>query len=100
VQSPGKLAPAKWRNEGASIQALQQRALGLIRERMEKEGKHAPTTGKKRVLCLDGGGIKGLVILEVLQLIERATGKKVFLAAICLCVFLHHLAVQTDMRII
>ena len=29
-----------------------------------------------RVLCLDGGGVRGLVEIEVLHRIERATGKK------------------------
>ena len=30
-----------------------------------------------RVLCLDGGGIRGLIQMEVLSQLERATGKKV-----------------------
>ena len=38
-------------------------------ERMKKAGA--------RVLCLDGGGIRGLIQMEVLSQLERATGKKV-----------------------
>ena len=30
-----------------------------------------------RVLCLDGGGIKGLVLIEMLSAIERVTGKRI-----------------------
>ena len=30
-----------------------------------------------RVLCLDGGGIKGLILIEMLIIIERITGKKI-----------------------
>ena len=30
-----------------------------------------------RVLCLDGGGIKGLILIELLSCIEKVTGKKI-----------------------
>ena len=30
-----------------------------------------------RVLCLDGGGIKGLILIELLSFIEKITGKKI-----------------------
>ena len=30
-----------------------------------------------RVLCLDGGGIKGLILIEMLSAIEKATGKRI-----------------------
>ena len=30
-----------------------------------------------RVLCLDGGGIKGLILIEMLSTIEKATGKRI-----------------------
>ena len=30
-----------------------------------------------RVLCLDGGGIKGLILIEMLSAIEKATGKQI-----------------------
>ena len=30
-----------------------------------------------RVLCLDGGGIKGLVLIEMLSAVEKATGKRI-----------------------
>ena len=31
----------------------------------------------ERVLCLDGGGIKGLILIEMLLVIEQITGKKI-----------------------
>ena len=33
--------------------------------------------GGQRILCLDGGGIKGLVQIEILRQIQEATGKKI-----------------------
>ena len=30
-----------------------------------------------RVLCLDGGGIKGLILIELLSCVEKVTGKKI-----------------------
>ena len=37
----------------------------------------ACTVKGDRVLCLDGGGIKGLILIEMLIVIERITGKKI-----------------------
>ena len=31
----------------------------------------------ERVLCLDGGGIKGLILIEMLMVIEQITSKKI-----------------------
>lgn len=31
----------------------------------------------QRILCLDGGGLKGLILIEVLIYIEKLTGKKI-----------------------
>ena len=31
----------------------------------------------QRILCLDGGGCKGLIIIEVLIYIEKLTGRKI-----------------------
>jgi len=33
--------------------------------------------GGDRVLCLDGGGIRGLILIELLSAIEEVTGKKI-----------------------
>ena len=33
--------------------------------------------GGERILCLDGGGIKGLIQIEVLMQIEELTGKRI-----------------------
>ena len=33
--------------------------------------------GGQRILCLDGGGVRGLVQIEILQQIERATGRRI-----------------------
>lgn len=31
----------------------------------------------QRILCLDGGGLKGLILIEVLIYIERQAGRKI-----------------------
>lgn len=31
----------------------------------------------QRILCLDGGGLKGLILIEVLIYIERLTGRRI-----------------------
>lgn len=36
-----------------------------------------PAMKGDRVLCLDGGGIKGLILIEMLLVIERITGKRI-----------------------
>jgi len=33
--------------------------------------------GGQRILCLDGGGVRGLVQIEILRQIEEATGKRI-----------------------
>ena len=37
----------------------------------------SPSMRGDRVLCLDGGGIKGLILIEMLITIEYVTGKKI-----------------------
>ena len=36
-----------------------------------------PSLKGDRVLCLDGGGIKGLILIEMLMVIEQITGKRI-----------------------
>lgn len=33
--------------------------------------------GGQKILCLDGGGLKGLILIEVLIYIERLAGRKI-----------------------
>ena len=42
----------------------------------DDEASLQPAAGS-RVLCLDGGGMRGLVHIEVLTQIEKLTGKKI-----------------------
>ena len=37
----------------------------------------SPIQKGDRVLCLDGGGIKGLILIEMLIIVEQITGKKI-----------------------
>ena len=41
------------------------------------ECTNQPSLKGDRVLCLDGGGIKGLVLIEMLMAIEQITGKRI-----------------------
>ena len=41
------------------------------------ECKTQPSLKGDRVLCLDGGGIKGLILIEMLMVIEQITGKRI-----------------------
>ena len=44
---------------------------------MEQPLPPSPRETKDTVLCLDGGGIRGLVILQFLDEIEKTTGKRI-----------------------
>lgn len=46
--------------------------LGLLSHELDRLRK-----GGSRVLCMDGGGIRGLIQMELLTQLERLTGKKV-----------------------
>ena len=48
----------------------------IAMEKQKKEIERYKKTGS-RILCLDGGGMKGLVEIEILMQIEQATGKKI-----------------------
>lgn len=52
--------------------------LDLIRQSLSAIGYASPPTGKGvRLLSIDGGGTKGLVILEVLRHLEKTTGRPI-----------------------
>ena len=59
---------------------VQQRYLHKFRENLPESsvvGLYGGVKGGSRVLSLDGGGIRGLVQLEILMQLEEATGRKV-----------------------
>ena len=58
---------------------LQQRDLHKFKETLPESGigLYGEMKGGSRILSLDGGGIRGLVQLEILMQLEEATGRKV-----------------------
>uniref|UniRef100_W5KAV6 phospholipase A2 n=1 Tax=Astyanax mexicanus TaxID=7994 RepID=W5KAV6_ASTMX len=44
---------------------------------MEVDGKRAGSPRTDRLLCLDGGGIKGLVLIQLLIALEKAAGRPI-----------------------
>eukprot|EP00731_Ephydatia_muelleri_P031640 Em0023g147a len=62
-------------NDDALALVLQQRELGEYRLTAQRPGPHLK--GGSRILCLDGGGMKGLAQIEVLSQLEVATGRKI-----------------------
>ena len=56
--------------------AMQQKEL-IQFKKTAKVGISFDVNGGSRLLFLDGGGIKGLVQIEVLRLLEEATGRKI-----------------------
>ena len=52
-----------------------QQALELVTQ-LQKEVKYRRRFGS-RILCLDGGGVRGLVQIEILRQIEKKTGKRI-----------------------
>ena len=65
--------------EEAYALLVQQRELNRFNKTLQKSGigVFSGVEGGSRILFLDGGGIKGLVQLEVLMQLEEATGRKV-----------------------
>ena len=49
----------------------------LLNSFINNAGISQPSLKGDRVLCLDGGGIKGLVLIEMLMVIEQITGKRI-----------------------
>ena len=52
-----------------------QQALELVTQ-LQKEVEYRKRFGS-RILCLDGGGVRGLVQIEILRQIEKKTGKRI-----------------------
>lgn len=44
---------------------------------MEVDGQMGKVREKDTVLCLDGGGIRGLILIQLLDAIEKAAGCKI-----------------------
>ena len=49
----------------------------LLNSSMSNACISRPELKGDRVLCLDGGGIKGLILIEILMVIEQITGKRI-----------------------
>lgn len=91
---PFKMEDAELYNKGAPVRALYKKLEDKMKEEMEeyrslqdidelvantmqqKEMSRYRKTGS-RILCLDGGGIKGLIEIDLLHQLEMATGKKI-----------------------
>lgn len=52
-----------------------QQAMELVRQ-LQREAEYRRRFGS-RILCLDGGGVRGLVQIEILRQIEKKTGKRI-----------------------
>ena len=52
-----------------------QQAMELVRQ-LQREAEYRRRFGS-RILCLDGGGMRGLVQIEILRQIEKKTGKRI-----------------------
>ena len=65
--------------EDAYALVIQQRELNRFNKTLQKSGfgVFSGVEGGSRILFLDGGGIKGLVQLEVLMQLEEKTGRKI-----------------------
>ena len=65
--------------EEAYALLVQQRELNRFNKTLQKSGigVFSGVEGGSRILFLDGGGIKGLVQLEVLMQLEEKTGRKI-----------------------
>ena len=61
--------------DDALVMLLQQKELGDYRQTAPRPRPHLK--GGSRILCLDGGGMKGLAQIEVLSQLEEATGRKI-----------------------
>ena len=62
--------------DAAIAVTMQQREL-LKYKKTKKDQRVFSMKGGSRILCLDGGGIRGLIQIEVLRQIEQATGRQI-----------------------
>lgn len=67
--------------KGKIEQAMLDQLLACAMETFDFSVQQEPVNKQQRngdrVLCLDGGGIKGLILIELLSCIEEITGKKI-----------------------
>ena len=67
-------------NDDNTVLVMQQREVALFNKTLRKSGIYSAAIEFEegsRVLCLDGGGVKGLIQIEVLIQIEERTKRKI-----------------------